>query len=255
MPRSPAIGSARDTASPAAPDSTAATTPAAGAPVAAGERVDPKTGRKVLYWHDPMVPGQKFDKPGKSPFMDMDLVPVYADEAADAGAVSISPRLAQSFGVRTAVAQRRRARFGLHRGRRRSPSTSARMIGVQSRVQGFVEKLFVRAHLRAACAPGSRSPSCSCPTGSRRRRSCSRSRPRRSPARRALADAARQRLRLLGMPDAEIARVGARRQAVGARDGDRAASGIVWEIGARDGMAVMPGTTLLRASRASAACG
>ncbi len=23
--------------------------------------------RKVLYWHDPMVPGQKFDKPGKSP--------------------------------------------------------------------------------------------------------------------------------------------------------------------------------------------
>jgi Cu(I)/Ag(I) efflux system membrane fusion protein len=38
------------------------------------------SGRKVLYWHDPMVPGQKFDKPGKSPFMDMDLVPVYADE-------------------------------------------------------------------------------------------------------------------------------------------------------------------------------
>lgn len=27
-----------------------------------------KEGRKVLYWHDPMVPGQKFDKPGKSPF-------------------------------------------------------------------------------------------------------------------------------------------------------------------------------------------
>ena len=40
--------------------------------------VDPATGRKVLYWHDPMKPGQKFDKPGKSPFMDMPLVPVYA---------------------------------------------------------------------------------------------------------------------------------------------------------------------------------
>ena len=37
--------------------------------------------RKVLYWHDPMVPGPRFDKPGKSPFMDMQLVPVYADEA------------------------------------------------------------------------------------------------------------------------------------------------------------------------------
>lgn len=29
--------------------------------------VDPQTGKKVLYWHDPMVPGQRFDKPGKSP--------------------------------------------------------------------------------------------------------------------------------------------------------------------------------------------
>ncbi|HYT97567.1 MAG TPA: heavy metal-binding domain-containing protein, partial [Casimicrobiaceae bacterium] len=37
--------------------------------------VDPATGKKALYWHDPMVPGPKFDKPGKSPFMDMQLVP------------------------------------------------------------------------------------------------------------------------------------------------------------------------------------
>ncbi len=61
------------------------------------------SGRKVLYWHDPMVPGQKFDKPGKSPFMDMDLVPVYADAAADGG-VAVSARQQQSFGVRTAAA-------------------------------------------------------------------------------------------------------------------------------------------------------
>ncbi len=27
--------------------------------------VDPATGRKVLYYHDPMVPGNKFDKPAK----------------------------------------------------------------------------------------------------------------------------------------------------------------------------------------------
>ena len=60
-----------------------------------------KDGRKVLYWHDPMVPGQKFDKPGKSPFMDMQLVPVYADEGTDDGKVSISPRVVQNLGVRT----------------------------------------------------------------------------------------------------------------------------------------------------------
>ena len=44
------------------------------APEKAGD-IDPATGKKVLYWHDPMAPGQKFDKPGKSPFMDMALVP------------------------------------------------------------------------------------------------------------------------------------------------------------------------------------
>jgi Cu(I)/Ag(I) efflux system membrane fusion protein len=42
--------------------------------------VDPATGRKVLYYHDPMVPGNKFDKPGKSPFMDMMMVPAYSGE-------------------------------------------------------------------------------------------------------------------------------------------------------------------------------
>ncbi|STV85365.1 copper/silver efflux system membrane fusion protein CusB [Klebsiella michiganensis] len=29
----------------------------------------------MLFWYDPMKPDTKFDKPGKSPFMDMDLVP------------------------------------------------------------------------------------------------------------------------------------------------------------------------------------
>lgn len=28
--------------------------------------------RKVLFWYDPMYPNTRFDKPGKSPFMDMD---------------------------------------------------------------------------------------------------------------------------------------------------------------------------------------
>jgi Cu(I)/Ag(I) efflux system membrane fusion protein len=66
-------------------------------------------GKKVLYWHDPMVPGQRFDKPGKSPFMDMQLVPVYAeDDAAGAAGVKVSPQLAQNLGVRTALAEKGR---------------------------------------------------------------------------------------------------------------------------------------------------
>ena len=63
------------------------------------------TGRKVLYWHDPMVPGQKFDKPGKSPYMSMDLVPVYADDKGSQSGVAVSARARQSLGIRTAVAE------------------------------------------------------------------------------------------------------------------------------------------------------
>ena len=58
----------------------------------------------VLYWYDPMVPGQRFDEPGKSPFMDMMLVPKCAGEAAEAG-VQIDPGLVQNFGIRTAAAE------------------------------------------------------------------------------------------------------------------------------------------------------
>ncbi|WP_159308206.1 efflux RND transporter periplasmic adaptor subunit [Klebsiella pneumoniae] len=53
--------------------------------------------RKVLFWYDPMYPNTRFDKPGKSPFMDMDLVPKYADEE-HAAAVTRGPlRYAQTF--------------------------------------------------------------------------------------------------------------------------------------------------------------
>src|SRR6266702_6045419 len=80
---------------------TAASAPESSA-AAQGDKIDPKTGKRILYWHDPMVPGQKFDKPGKSPFMDMQLVPVYEDGGGGAGGVSIDPRMRQSLGVRTA---------------------------------------------------------------------------------------------------------------------------------------------------------
>src|SRR5713101_6828978 len=80
---------------------TAAPAPESSA-AAQGDKIDPKTGRRVRYWHDPMVPGQKFDKPGKSPFMDMQLVPVYADSNADPNSVSISAGIQQTLGVRMA---------------------------------------------------------------------------------------------------------------------------------------------------------
>src|SRR5258706_13274569 len=61
--------------------------PAASGTVAAnsGGQKGAGGGRKGLYWHDPMFPGQKFTKPGKSPFLDMQLGTFYADRAGGDG--------------------------------------------------------------------------------------------------------------------------------------------------------------------------
>src|SRR5215467_5745425 len=54
-------------------------------PAAVKTAAEPAHGKKVLYWYDPMKPEVHFDKPGKSPFMDMDLQPKYAAEPAAPG--------------------------------------------------------------------------------------------------------------------------------------------------------------------------
>ena len=66
------------------------------------------TERKVLYWTDPMTPGYRSDKPGKSPFMDMELVPVYEEPNAASGApvVTVRPEIVNSLGVRTYLVER-----------------------------------------------------------------------------------------------------------------------------------------------------
>lgn len=63
----------------------------------------PSSERKVLFWYDPMKPDTKFDKPGKSPFMDMDLVAKYADEGGDENSpgILINPTQVQNLGLNT----------------------------------------------------------------------------------------------------------------------------------------------------------
>ncbi len=48
-----------------------------------------KKERKILYWSDPMMPGFKSEKPGKSP-MGMEMVPVY-DSTDNSGTTAQSP--------------------------------------------------------------------------------------------------------------------------------------------------------------------
>jgi Cu(I)/Ag(I) efflux system membrane fusion protein len=95
--------------------------------------------REVLYWYDPMQPGTHFDRPGKSPFMDMDLSPRYADETT-AGAVQLSSAAMAAAGVATVPVERK----AMHREIRAAGSIEAdetRVARVASRVPGRLERL------------------------------------------------------------------------------------------------------------------
>ncbi|MCT4888093.1 efflux RND transporter periplasmic adaptor subunit, partial [Pseudomonas aeruginosa] len=100
--------------------------------------------RKPLYWYDPMVPQQHFDAPGKSPFMDMPLVPRYADEPDGAPGVEVEPGIRQNLGMRLATVSRGRL------------DRTLRVVGVlayderavavlQARAGGFVERTYALA--------------------------------------------------------------------------------------------------------------
>ncbi len=122
---------------------------AAGAGYLAGHHeqapaVEQPPARKVLYWYDPMVPEQRFDKPGKSPFMDMDLMPRYADDAPEETGVAVSARQQQNLGMTTAQAQMRSLApaFSAYA----TVTTDERSIQiVPAPASGMVESLYVRA--------------------------------------------------------------------------------------------------------------
>ena len=73
-------------------------------------------GHRILYYHDPMHPSYKSDKPGIAPDCGMQLEPVYADEAAalqgeaspvmPAGVVQISSEKQQLIGVQVSTVEK-----------------------------------------------------------------------------------------------------------------------------------------------------
>jgi Cu(I)/Ag(I) efflux system membrane fusion protein len=93
--------------------------------------------RKPLYWYDPMYPGTRFDKPGKSPFMDMELVPRYADDGGDSKTVTIDPAVVQNLGLKTTKA--RKGRLSIVRDLPANVEfNSYNEARVQPRAEGFV---------------------------------------------------------------------------------------------------------------------
>lgn len=98
--------------------------------------------RKVLFWYDPMKPDTKFDKPGKSPFMDMDLVPKYADdEEHNSNGVRIDPTLVQNLGLKTSKVSKGRLHYS-HTIPANVSFNDYQFVIVQARSDGFVEKVY-----------------------------------------------------------------------------------------------------------------
>jgi Cu(I)/Ag(I) efflux system membrane fusion protein len=200
--------------------------------------------RKVLYWHDPMVPGQKFDKPGKSPFMDMQLVPVYADEAGDESKTSISPRVQQNLGIRTAA---------VTKGSLGSTVTAVGSIAyndrdvavVQARNNGFVERLHVRAPLDPV-KKGQPLVDLYVPDWVAAQEEFFAVRQMQGRGTESLVDGARQRMRLAGMSDEQIRAVEAGGKVQPRLTIRAPIGGVVTELMAREGMSVMAGASLFR---------
>ena len=200
--------------------------------------------REVLYWYDPMVPKQRFDKPGKSPFMDMMLVPRYADEVAGAGAVRIEPGLVQRLGVRTAP-----ARLGVLAPRLRVAGVVAfderEVAVVQARVDAIVEHLHVRAPW-ATVRRGEPLLTLLAPSWTAAQEEYLALRGSTHAGMESLRDAARQRLLLLGMDAGSIRALEQRGSAqprialLAPRDG------VLAELAVREGASVAAGTALAR---------
>ena len=215
-------------------------------PEASGEakavaKADPAE-RKVLYWHDPMVPGQRFDKPGKSPFMNMDLVPVYADDKAGEGGVSVSSRVRQSLGIRTAAAQVTELRDDLT-AVGYVQADERRIARAEVRTQGWVEHLHVRA-VNDPVRAGQVLAEIYSPEllQAQEEYLLARRMAKESASDEPLARAARRRLELLGMAVADIGALEASGAAIRRVPLHAPISGVVTELGVREGAMVQAGT-------------
>jgi len=205
------------------------------------------SGRKILYYHDPMVPQHKFDKPGRSPFMAMDLVPVYADQGADGSGVQVSARVAQNLGIRIAAVET--ADFA--RDLRTVGYVAAderRIVQVQSRLAGFVERLNVRA-LNDPVRKGQVLAEVYSPEWMAAQQEFLFARKLGDPA---IEQAARQRILLYGLPEEDVRRIESAGQPVRRFPLVAPAGGVLSELAVREGQAIsagMPAFTITDLSR------
>lgn len=200
-------------------------------------------GRRVLYWHDPMVPGAKFDKPGKSPFMDMQLVPVYADEQPGA-AVQIDPAVAQNLGIRLGKVEKR----AIERRVRAVGSVVAdqrRMQVVQTRVAGTVTRLHVKAPL-VPVKRGQLLAEVVSPEWIGAQQEYLALLDAQSATAQSIREAARLRLEVLGVPESTVHAIETTRKVSASTSVHAPMDGVVTELSTREGAAFSAGSTLFQ---------
>ncbi|MBT0571286.1 efflux RND transporter periplasmic adaptor subunit [Curvibacter sp. CHRR-16] len=201
-----------------------------------------KSERKVLYWYDPMKPDAKFDKAGPSPFMDMQLVPRYADEGgADTAALTISTRASQSLGMRVATVVQRDLSGTVEVAGTLQLSERDVSI-VQARTGGFVERVYARAPGDVISA-GSPLADVTNPewVGAQQEFLAVK-----AMGDATLTQAARRRMALLGMSSSLIQRVDSSNRTMALTTITAPGSGVISELMVRQGMSLSPGMTLAR---------
>ncbi|WP_314915001.1 efflux RND transporter periplasmic adaptor subunit [Pseudomonas helleri] len=194
---------------------------------------------KALYWYDPMFPQQKFDKPGKSPFMDMQLVAQYADDKADAQTLRVDPGQTENLGVRLAT---------VSRGMLATRVMASGVLGfnerdvavVQARTPGFVERVYNLAPGDVLKPDAALADVLVPEWAAAQEEFLALKRVGDS----ALLAAARQRLRLTGMPSALIAQVERSGKVQPVLTVTSPVGGVLQTLNVRQGMTLALGETL-----------
>lgn len=207
--------------------------------------VQDDSGKTVLFWYDPMAPTQKFDKPGKSPFMDMMLEPKYAEAESQGNGVAISSQTLQNLGVRLARVEMYSFGDKLAAVGRIEPD-ERRFYSVQPRIPGFVEKLMVRA-VGDPVKKGQKIAEIYAPELlAAQQEYLALLAYEGAAVTEGLAQAARARLKLLGMTEGEIVAITRSRRPTERFGVYAPASGILAELGVREGGQLMAGASLVQ---------
>jgi Cu(I)/Ag(I) efflux system membrane fusion protein len=207
--------------------------------------IDPVTDRRILYYHDPMVPGKQFSTPGKSPFMDMMMVPAYAGATgADDSSIRVSSRIRQNIGLRAAPGVEGALAIEVSAVGAIAYNERDQVI-VQARAQGYVEKLHVRATLDRV-VKGQPLVDLYVPDWVAAQEEFLALRRMQGADLAPLIDGARSRMRQAGMDETQIRSVEISGQMQPRLTLVAPIAGVVTELAVREGMTVAPGTTLVQ---------